>query len=55
MKNYKAPLLLGIDVGTTGCKTELLDVDGNTLARAYREYPLIYPRTAWIEHDAETG
>jgi xylulokinase len=55
MKNYKAPLLLGIDVGTTGCKTELLDVDGNTLARSYREYPLIYPRTAWVEHDAETG
>lgn len=52
---FTAPFLLGIDVGTTGCKTELLDVEGNTVARSYREYPLIYPRISWVEHDAETG
>ena len=55
MKSFTAPFLLGIDVGTTGCKTELLDIDGNTVARSYREYPLIYPRISWVEHDAETG
>jgi xylulokinase len=55
MEKFVAPFLLGIDVGTTGCKTELLDVEGNTLARAYREYPLIYPKISWVEHNAETG
>jgi len=55
MNQFSAPFLLGIDVGTTGCKTELLDVEGNTVARSYREYPLIYPRISWVEHDAETG
>lgn len=55
MKAFTAPFLLGIDVGTTGCKTELLDIQGNTVARSYREYPLIYPRISWVEHDAETG
>ena len=55
MSSFTAPFLLGIDVGTTGCKTELLDVEGNTVARSYREYPLIYPRISWVELDAETG
>ena len=55
MKSFTAPFLLGIDVGTTGCKTELLDVFGNTVARSYREYPLMYPRISWAEHDAEAG
>ena len=50
MRNqFTTPFLLGIDVGTTGCKTELLDVEGNTVARSYREYPLIYPRISWVE------
>lgn len=55
MKSFTSPFLLGIDVGTTGCKTELIDLQGNTVARSYREYPLIYPRISWVEHDAETG
>lgn len=55
MSSFTTPFLLGIDVGTTGCKAELLDVEGNTIERAYREYPLIYPRISWVEHDAETG
>ena len=36
MEKFVAPFLLGIDVGTTGCKTELMDVEGNTAARSYR-------------------
>jgi len=55
MNTFTTPFLLGIDVGTTGCKAELLDVEGNTIERAYREYPLIYPKISWVEHDAETG
>jgi len=55
MSGLVPPFLLGIDVGTTGCKTALLDVVGNPVAIAYREYPLKHPRISWVEHDAETG
>jgi len=45
--------LLGIDVGTTGCKAVAFDEDGRLLASAYREYPLRFPRPGWIELDSE--
>ena len=32
--------LLGIDVGTTGCKVIAFREDGTLLAQAYGEYPL---------------
>ncbi len=35
--------ILGIDVGTTGCKVTALSVDGDILAAAYREYHVIRP------------
>ena len=47
--------LLGIDVGTTGCKTELIDIDGSSVSKAYREYPLLFPKIAWVEQDPEDG
>jgi xylulokinase len=45
--------LLGIDIGTTGCKAIVFRVDGQVLAHAYREYPLIHPREGWAELDPE--
>lgn len=33
--------LLGIDVGTTGCKASVFSEDGNLLSSAYREYPTL--------------
>ncbi len=44
---------LGIDVGTTGCKVVAFDEEGKIVALSYREYPLYYPQTGWIELDAE--
>lgn len=41
--------LMGLDVGSTGCKAVVFDAEGNQLARAYREYPEIYPQAGWIE------
>jgi len=41
--------LLGIDLGITGCKAIAFSEDGKMLARAYREYPLLYPKLGWIE------
>jgi len=44
--------LMGIDVGTTGCKAAAFDLDGNMLALAYRDYPLVHPKPGWSELDA---
>lgn len=43
--------LLGIDVGTTGCKVISFREDGELLAQAYREYPLIHLQPGWSELD----
>ncbi|BAS27960.1 xylulokinase [Limnochorda pilosa] len=43
--------LIGIDVGTSGTKTLLVDDEGRVVARAYREYPLETPRPGWAEQD----
>lgn len=45
--------LLGIDVGTTGCKAEILDVEGRSLGQGYLEYPLIHPKPGWVETDPD--
>lgn len=43
--------LLGIDVGTTGCKVVAFSTDGMVLAQSSAEYPLTFPRPGWIELD----
>ncbi len=45
--------LMGIDVGTTGCKVVAFDEDGAVLAQAGREYPLISPQAGWYELDPD--
>ncbi len=44
--------LLGIDVGTTGCKVALFSQRGEKLASAYREYNAQSPQPGWAELDA---
>ncbi|MEI6168196.1 MAG: FGGY-family carbohydrate kinase [bacterium] len=44
--------LLGIDVGTTGCKAAVFSVDGQLMAQAYREYSSSYPFPGWVELDS---
>ena len=44
--------LLGIDVGTTGCKAVLFAEDGRALATAYEEYDWARPAPGWAELDA---
>ena len=41
--------LLGIDLGTTGCKGVCFDEDGNILGSAYREHSLLYPAQNFVE------
>ena len=45
--------LLGIDVGTSGCKVLLIDETGAVLAQASAEYPLSVPEPLWSEQDPE--
>jgi xylulokinase len=45
--------LVGIDVGTTGAKALVVDLNGNLLGSGYREYPCQYPKPNWVEQDAE--
>ena len=44
--------LLGVDVGTTGTKAVAFNLEGEAIASAYREYPLLSPRPGWLELDA---
>lgn len=45
------PYLIGVDIGTSGTKTILIDETGKVLARAMEEYPLYSPRPLWSEQD----
>lgn len=45
--------ILGIDIGTSGCKTLIVDHTGHVAARAYAEYPLSTPQFGWAEQEAE--
>ncbi len=41
--------LMGLDIGTTGCKAVVFDEKGVILASAYREYPFEQPQDNWAE------
>jgi len=44
--------LLGVDVGTTGCKAIAFREEGELLSQGYREYPLHHSKPGWMELDA---
>lgn len=43
--------VIGIDIGTSGCKTLIIDGNGQVVARAMEEYPLSTPQPGWSEQD----
>lgn len=45
---------LGIDIGTTGIKSLVIDEAGDTVASASVEHELLTPRPGWTEQDPET-
>ncbi len=49
MKRY----ILALDQGTTGSRAILFDVNGKTVASAYREFKQYFPKPGWVEHDAQ--
>jgi len=44
---------IGVDIGTSGTKSLLIDPDGNILAEAACAYPVSMPKPLWSEQDPE--
>jgi xylulokinase len=47
------PILVGLDIGTTGVKALAVSPQGEVLATAEESYPLSTPRPGWAEQDPE--
>lgn len=45
--------LAGVDVGTTGARCAIFDLQGNLIASDYREYGATYPKPGWVEQDLD--
>jgi gluconokinase len=45
--------VMGIDIGTTGCRAVIYRQDGTVVANHSLEYPLYTPQAAWAEQDPE--
>lgn len=43
--------LLGIDIGTSGTKSIVIDTEGKVLATATCEHDIVSPRAGWSEQD----
>lgn len=48
-----AQYLIGIDIGTTGVKACVFDLEGNVMGSAYQEYPCYYPKPTWVEQSPD--
>ena len=45
----KKAYMLGIDIGSGGCKVTIVDNSGEVAATAFKEYPTDYPHPGWAE------
>jgi glycerol kinase len=45
--------IMAIDQGTTGTRIMIVDRSGDVASIAYSEFPQIYPKPGWVEHDPE--
>ena len=45
--------ILALDQGTTSSRSILFDAAGTPVATAQREFTQHFPRSGWVEHDAE--
>ncbi len=45
--------ILALDQGTTSSRAIVFDHAGRAIAHASQEFPQLYPRPAWVEHDPE--
>ncbi len=49
----KNDVLLALDLGTTGNRAVVFDRKQNILNADYREFPQLFPKPGWVEHDPE--
>ena len=49
----KGQFLLAIDQGTSSSRTVIYDLNARVIASDQQEFPQIYPRPGWVEHDPE--
>lgn len=49
----KKDLVLALDLGTTGNRALVFDRSQRLLSSQYEEFPQIFPKPGWVEHDAE--
>jgi glycerol kinase len=47
------PYILAFDQGTTSSRAIVFDHDGGMVAVAQKEFPQIFPRPGWVEHDPQ--
>ncbi len=47
----KSKYILALDQGTTSSRALVFDRGGNVRATAQREFPQIFPKPGWVEHD----
>lgn len=45
--------VIGLDIGTTGCKAIVFGDGWKILGQGKREYPILTPQAHWVEQDAE--
>ena len=45
--------VIGLDIGTTGCKGIVFSDDWKILGQGKREYSILTPQNHWAEQDAE--
>ena len=46
--------IMALDQGTTSSRCIIFDKKGNIISMGQREFPQIYPKPGWVEHDALT-
>jgi len=49
MSNY----ILALDQGTTSSRAIVFDRHGSIVRAAQQEFPQIYPKPGWVEHDPQ--
>lgn len=45
--------ILSLDLGTTGNRAIVFDKKQNIVCQFYEEFPQIFPKPGWVEHDAD--
>ena len=45
--------ILSLDLGTTGNRAICFDKNQRIVSHAYQEFPQIYPKPGWVEHNPD--